>query len=65
MSERRDDTAISRLERRLHEAEQELAEVKQRGAENKPLLDRLADQVAHNQFAARLLASMEQSRRST
>lgn len=65
MTERRDDPEISRLERQLSQAKQELEEVKAHGEANEPLLTRLARQIEHNQFAARLLASLEQSRRST
>lgn len=65
MTERRDDAEIARLQRRLREAETELAEVRRGGEAREPLLARLAEHLEQNQFAARLFASMEQSRRAT
>lgn len=63
MSDRNDDTQISRWRRRLRAAQQELAEVRQRGEVAAPLLDGLAVQLEQNQFAARFLDAVTESRR--
>ena len=63
MTDRREDADIARLQRRLQDAEAERDEVRRRGAAHGPLLDRLEQQVEQNQFAARLLAALKQSRR--
>jgi hypothetical protein len=63
IADRGDDADITRLQRRLREAERERDEVKNHGAANAPLLDRLEQELEKNQFAKRIFAAMKQSRR--
>lgn len=63
MTGRREDADITRLQRRLREAERERDEVIRRGAAQAPLLDRLEQELEQNRFAARLFAALKQSRR--
>jgi hypothetical protein len=47
--------------RRLHEAEAELREVRQRGRNMTPLLDRLRRHASENAFAERFITAIEQN----
>ena len=63
MTDRREDADITRLQRRLRDAERERDEVIRRGAAHAPLLDRLEQELETNQFAKRIFAALKQSRR--
>lgn len=63
MSERRDDAEITRLERRLHDAQDELEEVRRGSAHRAPLLRELRKHLQENQFAERLVAGLEETKR--
>lgn len=63
MTDRREDADITRLQRRLRDAERERDEVVRHGAARAPLLDRLEQELETNQFAKRIFAALEQSRR--
>ena len=63
MKHRKDDADISRLERRLREAEAETEAVKEKGADRQPLIDRLESHVKDNRFAERLVAGLRDTKR--
>lgn len=63
MKARKDDADIARLERRLRDANDELAAARQRGEESAPLVRLLEGHLKDNRFAERLVMSLRESRR--
>lgn len=63
MTARRDDAEIARLEKRLQDAQDELAAARRRGRDNEPMIEQLGKHLRDNRFAERLVASLRDSRR--